>query len=115
MQQTFPTLHLKTELPFIDIFAHLIIWLLLFVVTLGLAVFVFPYYMQKLVLNQTYAYDANNLKVGRLHCTIDLASIIGNVIIWTILSILTLGLAYFVFLYKISAHCSNHTRIVPLE
>ena len=52
--------------------------------------------------------------MGRLQCTIDLASIIGNIVIWAIISIVTLGIGYFIFLYKIHAHCMNHTKIVDV-
>ncbi|MCH4273114.1 MAG: hypothetical protein LKF92_15380 [Kerstersia gyiorum] len=93
----------------------MIIWVLLTIVTLGLAMFVFPYYMQKFIISKTYAYDAQGQRVGRLVCTIDLASIIGNIVLWAIISIVTLGLGYLVFLYKISAHCMSHTKVVGVN
>ncbi|MCP1712545.1 putative membrane-anchored protein [Kerstersia gyiorum] len=93
----------------------MIVWVLLTIVTLGLAMFVFPYYMQKFIISKTYAYDAQGQRVGRLVCTIDLASIIGNIVLWAIISIVTLGLGYLVFLYKISAHCMSHTKLVGVN
>ncbi len=111
----FQNLQLKSELGAFDVLGHLIIWLVLTVVTLGLALFVFPYYMQRFIISKTYAYDGDGKKVGRLVCTIDLASIIGNIILWAIISIFTLGIGYFVFLYKITAHCMTHTKVVSVN
>ncbi|WP_233574983.1 DUF6693 family protein [Pusillimonas sp. NJUB218] len=81
----------------------------------GALQFVFPYYMQRFIISKTYAFDGEGRKVGRLVCTIDLASIIGNIILWAIISILTLGIGYLVFLYKITAHCMTHTKVVSVN
>lgn len=111
----FQNLQLKSELGAFDVLGHLIIWLLLTLVTFGLALFVFPYYMQRFIISKTFAFDGEGRKVGRLVCTIDLASIIGNIILWFIISILTLGIGYLVFLYKITAHCMSHTKVVSVN
>lgn len=102
---------LKSNLSVGDIIGHAVIWILLTIVTLGLAIFVFPYYMARFIISRTLVTDSSGVTVGRLECTIDLASIIGNIVIWAIISMLTLGLGYFIFMYKIYAHCLNHTRI----
>lgn len=111
----FQNLQLKSELGAFDVLGHLIIWLLLTLVTFGLALFVFPYYMQRFIISKTFAFDGEGRKVGRLVCTIDLASIIGNIILWAIISILTLGIGYLVFMYKITAHCMTHTKVVSVN
>lgn len=102
---------LKSELAVGDIIGNGIVWILLTLVTFGLAVFVFPYYMQKFIINRTVMIDQGGRRTGRLVCTIDFASIIGNVVIWTLISIVTLGIGYFIFLYKINAHCMDHTVV----
>jgi len=113
--QPFQNLQLKSELGFMDVIGHMIVWVLLSIVTLGLALFVFPYYMQRFIISKTYAYDGEGKRVGRLVCTIDLASIIGKIILWAIISIVTLGIGYLVFMYKITAHCMTHTKIVGVN
>ncbi|WP_296663617.1 DUF6693 family protein [Paraburkholderia sp.] len=106
-------LSLKSNLTITDIIGHAVIWILLTIVTLGLAMFVYPYYLYRFVINKTVAVDPNGMVTGRLECTIDLTTITGKTVIWTIISIITLGLGYFVFLYKIVAHCMDHTRLTP--
>jgi len=91
------------------------VWVLLTIVTFGLAMFVFPYYMQRFIISKTFAYDGEGRKVGRLVCTIDLASMIGNIILWILISIITFGIGYLVFLYKITAHCMTHTKVVGVN
>lgn len=115
MSTSFTNLQLKSELTIAEIIGHGIIWILLSFVTLGLALFVFPYYMQKFIISKTYAYDQQGQRVGRLVCTIDLASIIGNIVLWAIISILTLGLGYLIFMYKINAHCMSHSKIIGVN
>lgn len=112
---TFQNLQLRSNLGAFDVLGHVVIWLLLTLVTLGLALFVYPYYMQRFIISKTYAYDGTGARVGKLVCTIDLASMIGNIILWAIISIVTLGIGYIIFLYKITAHCISHTKVVGVN
>lgn len=115
MSSSFNNYQLKSELGFMDVLGHVIIWILLTLVTFGLALFVFPYYMQRFIISKTYAYNDQGQRVGRLVCTIDLASMIGNIILWAIISIITFGIGYLVFMYKITAHCMSHTKVVGVN
>ncbi|PHM46021.1 membrane protein [Xenorhabdus mauleonii] len=111
----FRNLKLKPELSIIEIFLHLIVWFLITLLTLGLGAFVFPYYMTRLIINKTLVIDRNSGKIiGKLDCEINFAQIIGYVILWAILSFITFGLLYFVYLYKIIAHCINHTHMASV-
>ncbi|WP_408675360.1 DUF6693 family protein [Xenorhabdus szentirmaii] len=76
---------------------------------------IFPYYMTQFIINKTHVIDQNNGSIiGKLNCKINLTNMIGYIIIWAILSFVTFGFLYFVFLYKITAHCINHTRVVTI-
>ncbi|PHM75098.1 DUF6693 family protein [Xenorhabdus kozodoii] len=109
----FRSLKLKSELGVLEIIVHLVIWLLITLFTLGLGAFVFPYYMTRFIISKTNVMDRDNGKIiGRLQCEINFAQIIGYVVMWAILSFITFGLLYFVYLYKIIAHCINHTRVI---
>ncbi|WP_345815239.1 DUF6693 family protein [Paraburkholderia sp. PREW-6R] len=103
---------LKSSLTIADIIGHAIIWVLLVPLTLGFALFVYPYYLYRFVISKTTAYSADGREIGRLACTIDLATIIGNIVIWAIISVVTLGVGYIFFMYKIIAHCMSHTRVI---
>ncbi len=101
----------KAEFGIVDTIGVAIIWILLTIVTLGLALFVFPYYLNKDVINKTKVLDGHGREIGRLNCQFNLASSIGHVIIWILLIIVTLGLAAFFYAYRIIRVVLNETYI----
>lgn len=102
---------LRCDLGIAESIGQVIIWILLSIVTLGLALIVFPYYFNKAVLNKTEVLDGNGNAIGRLNCSFNLASSIGHVIIWILLIIVTLGLATFLYAYRVLRVLINETRI----
>ena len=66
-----------------------IIWLLLIIVTLGLAAFVAPYYILSSIINKTSIVDANGQRLSQLKVNFSLAEIIGHAVIWLLLTIVT--------------------------
>lgn len=90
---------------------QVIFWLLLSIVTLGLALLVFPYYFNKVVLNRTEVLDSSGRAIGRLDCQFNIGSSIGHVIVWILLIIVTFGIAAFFYAYRILRVLLNDTRI----
>jgi hypothetical protein len=76
---------------------QLVIWVLLSIVTLGVALFVLPYYFIKAPINRTSLVDATGRKVASLHVDVGFADILGHALVWLLLTIVTLGLAYLVY------------------
>jgi Ca2+/Na+ antiporter len=91
-----------------------IIWLILIVVTLGLASFIAPYYVLSAIINQTWVIDENGRKLAQLRVNFTLAEIIGHAVIWVILAIVTLGLAIIVYYYMVTKKVLNRTELVGL-
>ena len=96
----------------VETIGQVIIWILLSIVTLGLALQVFAYYFNKAVLNRTEVVDSSGRALGKLDCQFNLGSSIGHLIIWTLLIIVTLGLAAYFYAYRILRVLINDTRIV---
>lgn len=90
---------------------QVIFWMLLSIVTLGLALLVFPYYFNKVVLNRTEVLDSSGRAIGRLDCQFNIGSSIGHVIVWILLIIVTFGIAAFFYAYRILRVLLNDTRI----
>jgi hypothetical protein len=88
-----------------------IIWILLTMITFGLALFIFPYFFNRAVLNRTEVLDASGNAIGRLNCTFNVASSIGHVVLWILLIFITLGLASFLYAYRVLRVVLNETRI----
>jgi hypothetical protein len=75
----------------------IIIWILISIVTLGLGLFVMPYYILKGPINKSTLIGPDGQVVGRMHVDVALSEIIGHAVIWILLAIITLGLAMFVY------------------
>lgn len=76
---------------------QLVIWIILVIFTLGLAAFVLPYYFLKAPINSTSLVNPDGTVVGRLHVEVSFTDILGHALVWLLLSIVTLGLAYLVY------------------
>lgn len=102
---------LKCDFGTTEAIGNVILWVVLTIITLGLALIIFPYYFNKAVLNRTEILDAGGRAVGRLNCNFNLGNSIGHVIIWAILIVVTLGLASFLYVYRVLRVVLNETRV----
>lgn len=93
---------------------HVLIWVLLTVLTLGLALFVAPYYFLKAPINKTTVVDASGRTVGRLVVEVNLAEVVGHAVIWVLLTILTLGLALILYQFSVIKRLLNAIVIEPV-
>lgn len=102
---------LRCDFSVAESIGQVIIWILMTIVTLGLALMVFPYYFNKAVLNKTEVLDRSGTPIGRLNCTFNLGSSIGHAILWIVLILVTFGLAAFLYAYRVIRVLLNETRI----
>jgi uncharacterized membrane protein YjgN (DUF898 family) len=101
---------LKADVAILDILGHLIIWLILSVITFGVALFFFPYSFSKFILNRTSVIDGSGIE-RKMVCDIDLFSDLGHVILWFVISIITLGIGYVFYFYRVWNYALNNTRV----
>lgn len=92
-----PGCRLACDYSVADGIGTVILWVLISTVTLGLGLFVAPYYILKSPINRTTLLGPDGTVLGRLHVDVNLAEVIGHVIIWVFLSIVTLGLALILY------------------
>jgi hypothetical protein len=90
---------------------HVILWIILIVITAGIAVFFFPYAFAGHIINKVYLLDANGKRIGKLRCELSFMGQIGHAAIWLLLSIVTFGLAYFVYLYRVWVIALERTTV----
>lgn len=95
----------------VDALGYVILWCILTILTLGLALLVFPYYLNINVLNRTEVIDAQGRAIGRLSCRFGVGSAIGNLILWAVLILITFGLASFLYVYRVLRVVLNETTI----
>lgn len=103
-------MRLKADIAILDITGHLIIWLILCIVTFGIALFFFPYSFSKFVINRTSIIDEYGVE-RKMDCNIDLFSDLGHVIIWFLISIVTFGIGYIFYFYRVWNYALNNTTV----
>ncbi len=105
------SLRLQCRFSNVDALGYMILWFVLTVITLGLALLVFPYYLNISVLNRTEVVDGSGRAIGRLNCRFGVGSAIGNLILWGILILVTCGLASFLYVYRVLRVVLNETTV----
>lgn len=102
---------LKCSFSSVEAIGSIVIWVVLTLITFGLALLVFPYYLNRAVINKTEILDGAGRTIGRLNCTFNVGHSIGHVIVWGILILITFGLASFVYVYRVLRVVLNETRV----
>lgn len=103
-------MRLQANIGVMDIVGHLVVWVVLSILTLGIALFFFPYSFSKFVINRAEISTGEGVK--RFRCNIDLFGNIGHIVLWIIISILTLGLGYIFYFYRVWNYALNNTEAV---
>lgn len=102
----------EAQVTFGDILGHGILWILISVITLGIGAFFYPYSFSKFIINRTFIWDGEG-KRSRLRCDLDAGSQLGHILVWILLTVITVGLAFPFYLYKVWHLALNHTSILP--
>ncbi|HBP40550.1 MAG: DUF6693 family protein [Vreelandella alkaliphila] len=104
-------MNIKANLSILDIIGHLLIWVVLTIITFGIALFFFPYSFARFVINRTSVVDLATGVERKMVCDINIFSNIGHIILWMIISILTLGLGYIFYVYRVWNYALNNSRV----
>ncbi|WP_319496374.1 DUF6693 family protein [uncultured Cohaesibacter sp.] len=104
----------KCEFQLVEALGHIVLWIFLSVITLGFAAFLAPYYLTKAPLNQTYLVDRQGVKLARVHVDFNIGQVIGHAVIWLLLTIVTLGLAYFFYWFSVVRQLINASVFLPV-
>jgi len=104
-------MNLKADIAILDILGHLILWLILVVITLGIALFFFPYSFARFVINRTSLVDPETGVAHPMRCNIDVFSNFGHILLWFIITIVTLGIGYIFYFYRVWNYALNHSRV----
>ncbi|WP_435237167.1 DUF6693 family protein [Psychromonas sp. PT13] len=101
---------IQADVSTLDILGHLIIWFIIIIVTLGIGAFFLPYSFSKFIINRSTLIDDRGV-ARKMTCNTDLFGNIGHVLLWIVISILTCGLGYAFYVYKIWNYSLNNTTI----
>lgn len=89
-----------------------VLWVLLTIVTLGLALFVAPYYILRAPINRTQLIAPDGGVVGTLHVDVSLSEVIGHALIWVVLTIVTFGLAMILYQFAVIKRLLNRVVVI---
>jgi len=101
---------IQADVATIDILGHLILWLIITFITFGIGAFFFPYSFSKFILNRSELIDEQG-NTRKMTCNTDMFGNIGHVILWMIISIITFGLGYAFYFYKVWNYSLNNTTV----
>ena len=95
-----------------DVIGHIIIWLIISTVTLGIGLFFWPYAAAKMIINGITIYDSSDTRVGKLQCQLSAGQQIGHIILWLVISVVTFGIGFPFYLFGVARTALNKTEIV---
>ena len=103
-------MRIQADVGTLDILGHLIFWFIIILITFGIGAFFFAYSFSKFIINRSVLID--DLGVSRrMSGNTDMFGNIGHVILWIIISIITFGLGYAFYFYKVWNYSLNNTSI----
>ena len=102
---------IRSELTMLEAIGHIVLWLVISLITLGIGLFFWPYSAAKLIINRTVLYDAQGNRIGKLQCRLSASQQIGHILLWILLSLITLGLAFPLYTFGIARAALNNTEI----
>lgn len=105
---------LRCEYSIMEAIGYLVIWVVVSILTLGIGAFFAIYYFYKAIINKTYVINREGHQLARLECDLNLAEVIGHVILWIIITIVTLGIGLLFYVFRTLRLCMNKTRMVRL-
>ena len=95
-----------------DIFGYGLLWLLLILITFGLASFFAPYAWAAKILNGCEVHDRSGNRLGTLLVDINIADQLVHILLWIFLTIITLGIAGIFYFFGVARTILNNTYIV---
>lgn len=104
-------MRLRADIGIFDILGHLIVWFFLTLITFGIAAVFFPYSFAKFILNRCAIEDEQGY-FHDLKCEIELFGNVGHALLWLLISIVTLGVGYIFYFYRVWNYAINHTHRV---
>ncbi|KQQ78961.1 MULTISPECIES: DUF6693 family protein [unclassified Rhizobium] len=103
---------LRCEYSLMEAVGYIILWVIISVLTLGIGAFFAVYYFYKSIINKTYLIGRDGQRIARLECELNLAEMIGHILIWILISIVTLGIGLVFYVFRTLRLCFNKTRLV---
>lgn len=103
---------LKCEYSLLSAILYIILWVIISALTLGLGLYFATYYFYRAIINKTYVVNANGERIGRLQCELGLGGMFGHILLWVVITVLTLGIGLIFYMFRTLRLCLSKTRMV---
>lgn len=102
----------RAQLSIFQVIGHVVIWLIISGVTLGIGALFWPYAAAKLILESIVISDEAGNPNASLRCEVAIGEIVGHAVLWLILIALTGGLAALCYLFGVAHFVINRTELI---
>lgn len=102
----------KADFSVFDALLHVLAWVLVGIITFTIGFYFMPYGIANFIISNVYLVDSNGQRVARLECDLTFSERLGHILVWFIVSILTLGIGFIVYNYMVWRYAFENTRIV---
>ncbi|MCY4062040.1 MAG: hypothetical protein OXG53_06710 [Chloroflexi bacterium] len=102
----------RTQLSIFQVIGHVVIWLIVSAITLGIGLLFWPYAAAKLILESIVIVDESGSASATLRCNLGFGEQIGHAVLWLILIALTGGIAGLCYLFGVAHFVLNRTELV---
>ena len=103
---------MRSQLTIAGVIGHVVIWLIISCITLGIGAIFWPYAAAKLILDSIIITDEYGDSSARLNCSIKFSEQLGHAIMWLILILLTGGMAAPFYLFAVAHVVINRTALI---
>ncbi len=104
----------RTDLNLGNVVGHVLVWALLTIVTCGIAAFFYPYSFIATILRSIYLEDEHGRPFARITCSTNGFADFAHGLLWFVISVLTLGVGAFFYLYYVAKEIVGRSYLVPI-
>ncbi|WP_022851368.1 DUF6693 family protein [Limisalsivibrio acetivorans] len=104
---------ITTNFTMFEALGHAVIWIILSVITFGIAAFFAPYSIAKFFINRTEITVDGKRYIQQ--CNVELLGNLGHLLLWVLIVIVTFGLGYFLYIYHVWVYCISKTELIPAQ
>ena len=102
----------RTRLSIFQVIGHVVIWLVISALTLGIGALLWPHAAAKLILESIVLVGEDGRANATLRCNFGFSEQIGHAVLWLIVIALTGGIAGFCYLFGVAHFVLNRTDMI---
>ena len=103
---------MRSDLTIAQVFGHVVIWVIIATITVGIGGLFWPYAAGKMILESIVITDEFGQSTARLQCRVKFGEQLGHAILWLILILVTGGIAALGYSFAVAHTLINRTELI---